>query len=298
MRELLGDADAAASALAAAKLTATKATLASSAISVTLSVKMLPSALTPARRRLAGSSTAALDSISTLLSDGTLTQRLKESGVADVDALVDSGALSVAAAAVEPSVTASPSATPSPPLGASAELSLGGLSASAFTNGALSAAAVSGISSAIRVALGSGCASCTVRVTRVVSSAGATVFTERRLAPITYTVSYIVAGSGAASAVAGLNLASVAAQLSTTFGTTITAATPASGAAAAASAVVATLGEGATAGISVAAVVVFALLAYRCWVACACGEKPAGKESSDDEDDDEQPEKEEGAAAT
>jgi len=128
-----------------------------------------------------------------------------------------------------------------------------------------------------------------------VNSAGATVFSERRLSTDSYTVSYIVAGSGAASAVAGLNLASVAAQLSTTFNTAITAATPASGAAGAASAIAATLGEGATAGISVAAVVVFAFLAWRCWVSCACGEKPAG---NDDEDDDDEPEGNEGATAT
>ena len=204
-----------------------------------------------ARRRLQGGSSQ--DYLAALLTDGTLTQKLLESGVGNAQDLIDSGALGVSAAAVEPSP--SPSATPH--WGASGAVLLGGLPASAFdAAGMLTASAVGSIESALSVGIASACAACTVRVSRVENSAtGAVVFAGgRRLAAATYTVAFFVGGAGAAAAAAGIDTAAVAAQLSTALGAPITVAAAGGGAAAAPSG----LSPGGAAGVALAIILLSA----------------------------------------
>ncbi len=204
-----------------------------------------------ARRRLQGGSSQ--DYLAALLTDGTLTQKLLESGVGNAQDLIDSGALGVSAAVVEPSP--SPSATPH--WGASGAVLLGGLPASAFdAAGMLTASAVGNIESALSAGIASACAACAVRVSRVENSAtGAVVFAGgRRLAAATYTVAFFVGGAGAAAAAAGIDTAAVAAQLSTALGAPITVAAAGGGAAAAPSG----LSPGGAAGVAIAIILLSA----------------------------------------
>jgi hypothetical protein len=170
----------------------------------------------------------------------------------------------VAVAVVAPSP--SPSVTPQ---GVTATVQLGGLPATAFddSTGVLKRTAADNIASALTAGVAAACPACTVRVTRVVNSAtGAVVFAGRRLqAAAVYTVSFFVAGAGAAAAAAGINTALVASQLSTSLGITITVTLPSTGGSNDG------LSGGAIAGIIIAAVVVAALMIcfYLCLKAAA-----------------------------
>jgi hypothetical protein len=261
VRELLDDADAARAVVAAAPKGVARAQLASGAYSYVFGVKLPPSALGAAAARRAQpagvrglQATAPLDSLSTLLTDGTLVARMKEAGVGNAQDLIDSGAMGVAVAAVAPSGTGTTSGTPSPSgtssrtgtprlapsvtpsntmVGVSASLQLRGLPASAFDGGKLKPAAVGTIAAALKRGVEGACAACTVAVTRVVDSAGAVVYPAgRRLqaGASAYTVSYLIGGpaAAAAAAAASVNTGAVAAQLSgaSGFSTPVTADVP------------------------------------------------------------------------
>jgi len=265
VREALLDDDVATQAvMGSAPRSVTVAALPSGAQLYTFTVSVPLSALAPpaTRRRLSVArrlQASVQDSLTALLTDGTLTQKLLESGVGDAQDLIDSGALGVAGATVEPSQSPLPS-----PVGTSGVVQLGGLPPAAFDGaGMLMPAAVSSIASALTAGVATACPACTVRVTRVVNSAtGAVVFAaaRRRLATATYTVTFFVAGAGAAAAVAGINTAVVGAQLSTSLGVAITVTVPAAGPDAPSG-----LAPGGVAGVAVAA---FLLLAAAVGVWC------------------------------
>jgi len=274
VREMLGDANAASSLVAAAPKSVVKTRLASGSYGYEFSVKLPPSALAVAARRLKqapagvrGLAASALDSLSTLLTDGTLTARMMESGVSNVQDLIDSGAMGVAADVVapSPSPSTSPSTSPSGRAPVSAAMALSGLPASAFdASGKLTNAAVATITSALKKGIEVACPTCDVTVTRVVDSAGNAVYAAgRRLQSGTYTVSFLIGGAAAAAAAANVNAGAVAAQLSGGggFNTPITAVAVVSNNAGVASGNGGLTG-GAIAGIAVAAtlVVVFLIL--------------------------------------
>jgi hypothetical protein len=266
VREALLDDDAAAQAVMANALrSVVAAALPSGAlnyaltVSVPLSIFAAPAAarrLSGARRRLQAS---AQDSLAALLTDGTLTQKLLEAGVDNAAELISSGALGVAAAAVEPSPSPSPSPSATPRWGASAAVLLGGLPASAFdAAGMLTQSTVGSIEGALAAGIAAACAACTVRVSSVENSAtGAVVFAgARRLAAASYKASFFVGGAGAAAAAAGINTAAAATQLSTLLGATITVTLPAMGAAAPSG-----LSPGGAAGVAAGVAVAAVLLA-------------------------------------
>jgi len=260
----LGDADAAAAVVAAAPTTVTATAQADGTYLYQFTV-MLPAAMATAApqqrvRRLLGGSGG--DPFSSMLTDGTLTQKLLESGVGNTQDLINSGALGVAVAVVAPSP--SPSVTPQ---GVTATVQLGGLPATAFddSTGMLKRTAVDNIASALTAGVAAACPACTVRVTRVVNSAtGAVVFAGRRLqAAAAYTVSFFVAGAGAPAAAAGINTALVASQLSASLGTTITVTLPSTGGASDSGALSSGVAIGVGVGVAVAvAVLLLAAVMY------------------------------------
>ncbi len=294
VRELVGDADAARAALAAAPTGSAWAQLATGALSYVFCVRLPQSALgaaaaarllQPAGGRGLQAAAAPLEGFfSALLADGTLAARMKEAGVANVEELFSSGAVGVAAAAVAPSGTGTASGTPSSRAGAPsasassagaaaagvfASLQLRGLPASAFDgSGRVTTAAVGIIAAALKRGVEGACAACTVTITRVVDGAGAAVFTVGRRVQFgltTYTVFFQIGGPAAAAAAAGINAGAVAAQLSapTGFNTLVTAAVPSEGGdgdGSGSSSSEGGLSSGTIAGIAGAAVLVVAVL--------------------------------------
>ena len=177
----LGDADAAAAVVAAAPTTVTATAQADGTYLYQFTVLLPPNLLTASarQRRLEGGEGS--DPFSAMLTDGTLTQRLLEAGVNGAQDLLDSGALGVAAAVVQPSgtptasistsgtPTRSPSTTRSPTGGVAVSLQLSGLPASALdSNGKLTASAAASLAAALNAGVAAKCPACTVAVTRVV----------------------------------------------------------------------------------------------------------------------------------
>jgi len=207
---------------------------------------------------------------STTSTGATAVQMLSSKKFFAVDPSPSTSPSSTVSPTVSPSQSpsATQSTTPTPAAAVSASLQVSGLPATAFdASGKLTTTAVSQIATSLSSGIAAACASCSVKVTKVVDSAGNTVFSAARRLQTSYTVSYIVLGlsaADAAAAAATITTASVSTSLSASFGTTITAtASPASFSDAFSAGAAVALPGGPIAGIAIAcAVFVAAVLIW------------------------------------